>query len=311
MARLLAQAEHADEQEDQRWGKGHPADPLPAELARAQSRLERLRQAKAELEREAQQRLEAARQKYTPRKRGRPTKAEAAANADQDPQERSKASNQYRRALQNAAEPTRQYNFVDPDSRVMKDNARKCFVQAYNAQAAADTYAQVIVAAEVTQQTNDKEQLLPMVQSVCATAGGPPQTITADAGYWDTTSLCDPALMFMQVLVPPDSDPEPADKPLPSHAPQTDLAARMRETLRSEAGRTLYGLRKSTVEPVFGQIKETRRIRRFSLRGLKKVSCEWKLICATHNLLKLFRCRIGLAGQTVRHLVPAGAPALA
>jgi transposase len=113
VARLLAEAEHADEQEDQRWGKGQPANPLPAELARAQSRLERLRQAKAELERESRQQLDAARQNYTPRKRGRPRKEDAAAQPGQDPEERKKARNQFRRAQRNAEEPTRQYNFVD------------------------------------------------------------------------------------------------------------------------------------------------------------------------------------------------------
>jgi transposase len=311
VARLLTEAQHIDEQEDQRWGQGQPADPLPSELARAQSRLERLRQAKAELEREAQQQLEAAGQNYSPRKRGRPRKEEAASQPGQNPEERQKARNQFRRAMRNAEEPTRQYNFVDPDSRVMRDNGRKCFVQAYNAQVAADTHAQVIVAAEVTQQTTDRKQLLPMVEAVLQTAGNAPQTVTADAGYWDTTSLSDPALAGIQVLVPPDSDPEPGDAPLPPHAPQTAVAVRMRETLTSETGSALYGLRKATVEPVFGQIKEARHIRRFSLRGLTMVAGEWKLICATHNLLKLFRHRIGLAAETARHLASVEVPAFA
>jgi hypothetical protein len=309
VARLLAEAERVDEQEDQRWGTGQPADPWPAELAHAQSRLERLRQAKAELEREAQEQLEAARQNYTPHKRGRPRKQEAAPQPNQDPQERQKARNQFRRAMHNAERPTRQYNFVDPDSRVMKDNARKCFAQAYNAQVAADTHAQVIVAAEVTQQTTDRKQLLPMVESVRQTGGGTPQTVTADAGYWDTTSLSDPTLVGIQVLVPPDSDSEAGDEPLPPHAPQTPAAVRMREILHSETGRTLYAARKATVEPVFGQIKEARQIRRFRLRSLKRVAGEWKLICATHNLLKLFRHRIRTAAQAAQQ--PSPAPAFA
>lgn len=292
--RLLAEAQRTDEEEDQRWGKGQPADPLPTELAHAQSRLERLRQAKAELEREAQQELEAAAQNHQPRKHGRPTKEEAANHPPQDPQQRQKASNQLRRAKSRAAKPSRQYNFVDPDSRVMKDNARKCFVQAYNAQIAADSHAQVIVAAELTQQTTDRRQLLPMVQAVCQATGGAPGTITADAGYWDTTSLRDPSLATIQVLVSPDSQPQPPGAPLPPNAPHNDDAMHMRERLASETGKALYAKRKATVEPVFGQIKEARGIRRFRLRSLKKVTCEWKLICATHNLLKLFRHRIAL-----------------
>lgn len=128
--RLLAAAEHTDQQEDRQWGQGQPADPLPAELARAQSRLERIRRAKAELEQEAHQEWEAAQQNFTPGKPGRPRKDAAA--QPEDPQPRQSAKLRFRRARKNAAHPTRQYNFVDPDSRVMRDNARKCFVQAYN-----------------------------------------------------------------------------------------------------------------------------------------------------------------------------------
>lgn len=298
--RLLAEAQRSDEEEDQRWGKGQPADPLPPELANAQSRLERLRQAKAELEREAQQELAAAREQHPARKQGRPTKAEAAKHPPQDPQERQKRRERLRRARRRAAEPTRQYNFVDPDSRVMKDNARKCFVQAYNAQIAADAHAQVIVAAELTQQTCDRQQLLPMVQAVQQATGATPETVTADAGYWDTLSLRDPGLQGIQVLVAPDSKPQPPGGPLPASAPHNTEASRMREQLTSDAGKVLYAARKATVEPVFGQIKEARNIRRFRFRGLRKAACEWKLICATHNLLKLFRHRIGL----VPHCAP-------
>ena len=289
--RLLAEAQRTDREEDQRWGKGQPADPLPTELAHAQSRLERLRQAKAELQREAQQALEAAVQDHQPRKHGRPTKEEAANRPPEDPQQRQRARERLRRAKSRAAEPSRQYNFVDPDSRVMKDNARKCFVQAYNAQIAADAHAQVIVAAEVTQQTTDRQQLLPMVQAVRGATGSAPEAVTADAGYWDTTSLRDPVLEGMQVLVPPDSQPQLPGGALPPSAPRNDDAMQMRKRLASEAGKALYAKRKATVEPVFGQIKEARNIRRFRLRSLKKVACEWKFICATHNLLKLFRYR--------------------
>ncbi len=290
--RLLAEAQKTDQEEDQLWGKGQPADPLPPELANAQSRLQRIRQAKRELEQEAQQKLDAIKQKVTPRKRGRPTKEEAAA-PQQDTTERERAKKQLQRAVKNAAHPTRQYNFVDPDSRVMKDMARKCFVQAYNAQAAADSHAQVIVAAEVTQDVVDRHQLLPMVKAVKTATGATPNTVTADAGYWDTLSLREEALAGIQVLVAPDANPQSSDLPEPANAPQSEEARLMRERLVSEVGKALYAMRKSVIEPVFGQIKEIRNIRRFRLRGLKKVAAEWKLICATHNLLKLYRHRIG------------------
>src|SRR5579859_7594182 len=143
VARLLVEAENTDQQEDERFGKGQAGDPLPEELAHAQKRLERIRQAKAELEKEAQQDLEAA-GGNAPRKRGRPRKGEHGGQPPLDPRQRDKVKKRRRRAQQNAEQPTRQYNFVDPDSRVMRDNARKCFVQAYNAQIAVDTHQQVM-----------------------------------------------------------------------------------------------------------------------------------------------------------------------
>jgi transposase len=151
--RLLAEAQRTDEQEDQRFGQGQAADSLPEELAHAQSRLERIREAKAELEREAKQQLQAAAENHIPAKRGRPRKQDQAGKPSPNLQLRARERNRLRRAKQNAAQHARQYNFVDPDSRVMKDNARKCFVQAYNAQAAVDALAQVIVAAELTQRS--------------------------------------------------------------------------------------------------------------------------------------------------------------
>jgi len=289
--RLLAEAQRADQEEDQRHGKGQPADPLPPELAHAESRLERLRQAKAELEREAQQRLEELQRIAPSRKRGRPTKGTSP--PPENARRRENARKQLQRAKRKAAAPRRQYNFVDPDSRVMQDNARKCFVQAYNAQVAADSHAQVIVAAELTQQTNDRQQLVPMAQAIRAVTGAVPESLLADAGYWDTESLHHSALEGIEVFVAPDSQPQPPGAPLSANAPKNAAALRMREVLASESGRARYRLRKAVVEPVFGQIKEVRGIRRFRLRGLERVSGEWKLICATHNLLKLFRNRKG------------------
>ena len=293
--RLLAEARQADEEEDQRFGKGKAADPLPDELAHAQSRLERIRKAKQELEKEAQEQLQTVLENRTPPGKGGRPRKDRADQAPGTPPSRDKAKKRLRRAKRNAAEPRRQYNFVDPDSRVMKDNGRKCFVQAYNAQIAVDGHAQVIVAADLTQQPIDREQLVPMVQNVCSTTQRKPETITADAGYWDTESLRHCALDGIQALVAPDSKPRPPGAPLPCSAARTAEAVRMRELLVSETGKALYATRKATVEPVFGQIKEVRGIRRLRLRGLAQAKCEWKIVCATHNLLKLFRHRTALA----------------
>jgi len=287
---LLAQAQKTDQEEDQRYGAGRSADSLPAELAQAQGRWEKIRQAKAALEREAQEELAALEKISPPQKRGRPHKTDPQSPIA-DPQLRQRTKKQMQRARKRAASPSRQYNFVDPDSRVMKDSARKSFVQAYNAQAAVDSHQQVIVAAELTQEVNDSHQLIPMAQAVEQAAGKKAETITADAGYWDTIALRDPAVQGIEMLVAPDRQLRPADQPAPRGVADNEEGRQMRERLATEAGRAKYGMRKTTVEPVFGQIKEARGIRRFRLRGLRLVSGEWKLICATHNLLKLYRHR--------------------
>jgi transposase len=308
--RLLKQAQQTDQEEDQPLGISQPADALPEELANAQTRLLRLQQAKMELEQEAKEQLQSL-SALPLRNRGRPRKEEQASQPPKDRSQREKEKKQRRRARENAAAPGRQYNFVDPDSRVMRDNGQKCFVQAYNVQIAVDAHAQVIVAAELTQQVIDRQQLLPLIKSVCSTAQATPETITADAGYWDTASLLDPSLKGIQVLVSPDSSPQPPGAQLPPSAPRNEEAVRMREVLASEEGKARYALRKSTVEPVFGQIKEARGIRRFRLRGLFKVTSEWKFICATHNLLKLFHHRTAVASaQIILSIIHAAFAAL-
>ena len=299
VAELLKKAQQTDEEEERRCGPGQLADTVPEELAHAESRLKRIRQAKAELEQEAKQQLQAIEQQHQPRKPGRPRKQEQPAQSPPDAKQRNKNRHRYKRAQQRAKHPTRQYNFVDPDSRVMKDIGTKSFVQAYNAQAAVDSHAQVIVAAEVTQEVIDRQQLVPMVQSVCTTTGKRPEMVTADAGYWDTDSLHQEILRGIEVLVPPDSTyAAPDSTALPQNAPRNEEATRMREVLGSAEGKAKYGARKITVEPVFGQIKEVRGIRRFRLRGIVPVRAEWKLICGTHNLLKLFRHRMGTVHRT-------------
>ena len=302
IADLLAAAEQTDTQEDQRYGPGQPADPLPPDLATAQSRLEKIRQAIAALEQEAREHLEelerqAQAQKQAAASKDAPAVPEAPADqakpsAANRSRQRDKAKKQLKRARQNADSPARQYNFVDPDSRVMPDSRhKKSFVQAYNAQVAADSHAQVIVAAAVTQQVNDKQQLVPMIQAVKGNTGRNPDVATADCGYWGTDSLLDSALEGIEILVPPDAQPPPPGGSLPASAPNNAEAQQMRAVLATDAGRKKYGLRKTIIEPVFGQIKEGRNIRRFRMRGLELVSCEWTFICTTHNLLKLHKHR--------------------
>jgi hypothetical protein len=174
----------------------------------------------------------------------------------------------------------------------MPDGANKgSFVQGYNVQAAVDATAQVIVAAEVTQETTDHRQLLPMLDQVEKNLGRKPQAASADAGYWSEANATDDRVAEIDLHIATGRDkheptPATASGPPPDHQATAKVA--MRHKLRTEAGHAIYKMRKAIVEPVFGQIKEQRGFRRFSLRGLNNVRCEWKLVCLASNLRKLF-----------------------
>jgi transposase len=272
--RWLEEAEQVDAEEDERYGKGQSPSDLPADMATAEQRLKKIREAKAQLEQEARKRAEAAAQERT--SNGGKHKNEA-------------AKKRYKRAHQPLAKANPQYNWTDPDSKIMRDAATGGWVQAYNAQAAVDE-SQIIIAAEISNAPADRAQLVPMVHAVQTALGHMPGTLLADAGYFSTEALEDPVLRDVQMLMSPDGGgPRSRRSPAPANAAKHPQAQRMRQRLGSEPGRALYAKRKTLVEPVFGQIKEARHIRRFLLRGLNAVRAEWRLICATHNLLKLFR----------------------
>jgi hypothetical protein len=192
-------------------------------------------------------------------------------------------------------EPTAQRNFTDPESRITPHGGRKgSFVLAYNAQIAVDSAQQIIVAAEITQESNDKQQLALILARVAQNMGAKPQAATADTGYFSESQVTDERVNGIELYVAmgkqkhgqdqPSGVIEPGDLSMPSG--ETDSAKeRMKQRLKTEAGQALYKTRKAIVEPVFGQIKAARRIRNFLLRGVAKAGAEWKLICATHNLV--------------------------
>lgn len=187
-----------------------------------------------------------------------------------------------------------QRNFTDPESRIMPDGAHKgSFVQGYNAQIAVDSEAQIIVAAEVTQETNDKQQLVPMLEQVEQNTGQKPEAASADAGYWNPEQVGDERVQGTELYVATGRPKHGEESERACESAQTaekdSRLEQMKQKLKTEAGRAIYRMRKAIVEPVFGQIKERRGFRRFVLRGVGKVRCEWKLICLTHNLGKLFR----------------------
>jgi transposase len=275
VAELLKKAEAVDEEEDQRYGKDTRGDELPKELAFRESRLKKIREARAALEAEA--RLEAEK---------RPEKGEAVVPRDKA-----------------------QRNFTDPDSHIMPAPGGKHFIQAYNAQAAVDSANQVIVAAEVTNKPTDRGQAEPMMEVVKVNTGQLPCQMSADAGYFSSDAVKNLTARGIDVYMPPDKighrftlPPAPRGR-IPKCL---SIADRMRRKLRTKKGKERYGLRKELPEPVFGQIKQVRGFDQFLLRGSDKVSSEWKVICTGHNLLKLFRvCGRGLFGQEVLAVAPA------
>jgi transposase len=280
VAEILRKAAEADQQEDQLFGDAR-RDELPAELASKAGRLARLRQAKALLEAEAAARQRRYEQRVAAlaaaaRARGKPPKARV------KPRRRDEAPN-----------PKRVANVTDPDSRLV--HTRKGSLQGYNAQAIT-TCEQVVVAAELTQQANDLNQLQPMLEATAATlaaAGIPerPGTLLADCGYWTIANLTE-IEGAPELLIPPAKhgrQGKPRKDGRPSESKSDGLRGAITAKLQSERGKASYGLRKQTVEPVFGQVKDVRGARRFQRRGLRACQAEWKLLCGTHNLLKLWR----------------------
>jgi transposase len=280
VAEILRQAAEADQAEDRQHGPTRGYE-LPAELTSPTGRLARLQQAKARLEADATQRQ----QRY----QQRVDALAAAAHAKGKPP---RAPIKPRRRDE-APKPQATANVTDPDSRLV--HARSGWVQGYNAQAVT-TCQQVIVAAELTQHTSDLQQLRPMLAATTATliAAGiqaRPGTLLADCGYWSIANLTEipdtPAL-----LIPParhGRQDRPRKDGKPSASRSDGLRAAMTAKLDSADGKALYALRRQTIEPVFGQIKDVRGARRFLRRGLAACEAEWKLLCGTHNLLKLWR----------------------
>src|SRR5271157_4222265 len=261
---LLARAEAADAEEDERYGKERAGDELPEELQRRETRLKRIREAKRALEERAR--------------------------------EKAKKESQQGQAVEEARPKAKdQYNFTDPESRIMPSSSEG-FVQAYNAQIVVEPELQLIVGQAVTQAGNDKEQVAPMMAAVETQAGQRPEAVIADSGYCSEKNLEDLASeqqpeRRIEAFIATERQKHGerrvcARGPLPKGATRVE---RMKRKLLRKAGAAIYAARKGIVEPVFGQIKQARGFRRFSLRGFEKVQAEWALVCATHNILKMYR----------------------
>jgi len=270
---LLKGAEGVDKEEDKKYGKGKKDWDLPDELQRRETRVAKIKEAMNALEEEAK-REASEKQEATETK----IKKKPAPAGDCSPTVPSDKA---------------QRNFTDPDSRIMKVTSTNSFEQCYNGQAIVDDSFQVIVAANLSQNANDSEEVEPILDILEENLGRIPHgtAITTDAGYFSETNL----MLFEDALL----DPFMATKkmkhgevlPPVRGRPPNDMTPRERmiRKLSTKRGQEIYSKRKSTVEPVFGQIKQARGLRQFSLRGYQNVSAEWQMWCLSHNLLKLYR----------------------
>jgi hypothetical protein len=269
---------------------------IPDEIARRRDRVEKLQAARAVIEERARQRAAQERPAYEAKKTDRDTRRgrgqRVGGREPQPPRE--------------TPEPKEQFNFTDPDSRIMKAGNGDHFEQAYNAQAAVETDSRLIVAARVTDAPNDKQQLVPTVRAVPAGVVEGVGAVLVDNGFFSaeavqtveqdggpTVYAAVEKTSHHRTVADLEQKLEPAPPAPP--APDADLVARMRYRLQTRAGRALYRLRQQTVEPVFGIIKEALGFRRFSLRGLAAVELEWTLVCLAYNLRRLHRLEEAVA----------------
>ncbi len=281
---LITRAETADGKE-----ANEPLD-IPAELARREKRIESLKHARQIIEAQAREMAAAKR----PEHEAKVTARQALRDAGKRPR------GPEPKAPSEVPEPKTQYNFTDPESRIMKAGNGKHFEQAYNAQAAVDE-AMLIVGQRVSVAPNDKQELAATVAAISPVVIAEVKTVLADSGFYSEAMVQaveqkrDGISRGLTVYAAVDKQthhkrvadllPQPEPPPLPENASAKE---KMAHRMKTQAGKTLYKLRKQTVEPVFGIIKEVLGFRRFLLRGREKVSLEWLLVCVSYNFKRLF-----------------------
>ena len=270
--RWLSAAEAADAEEDKAFGANKSGEELPDWVADKKKRAEKIRAAKAELEAEAQ------------------AAAAAKAKAQEKAEERRQAEGRKKPGRPAAPpsdkpDPKAQKNFTDPESRILK--TKDGFIQGYNAQAAVDATAQVIVAHGLDAKQSDQHQLAPMADAIHANLGKKPAQMSADAGYCSDANLA----AMEEREIDPYIAPGRAKHAGEGEGGGARVVA-MREKIKAGGHNSPYRLRKQLPEPVLGQIKQARGFRQFLLRGVEKVAAEWGLVCLAHNVLKLAQGRI-------------------
>ena len=338
---LLKKAEQTDKEEDKLYGKGSNLHTLPDEIKYQEKRLETIKKARKALEEEALQeqalKKQEIEQKELQKKESTNTDQKTSSsstsktnsaidslkNKDNPREEnktkskKSKGCNKRKKSRNTRCSdvnptksspgipsPKKQRNFTDPESRILMDSAHKTFIQGYNAQIVVEEKHQFIVASDITQETNDKKQVKPMMEELLKQLDEKPQKLLADAGYFSENNISylkekgiDPYVAPGRLKKQTDVDSKKKNKKTNTTTKtkvneqtkkQTEQEL-MRTKLKTPEGDSIYRRRKGMVEPVFGWIKSCRNISQFRLRGLKSVKGEWQLITLTHNLDRIYR----------------------
>lgn len=281
---LKAEVEHLLKISEQTDNKPDDDMDIPAELARREDRLREIAAAKTKIEERAKIKYDEAKNEYDEKV----AKREAQAKSGKKP--KGKAPKEPTAAIKSSD----QVNLTDDESRIMKMSGDG-FVQAYNAQAAVDIDTMLIISSSVTQDCNDKKQVEPMLEqiSVLPDELGKVDTLLADTGYFSAANVGYCINHAVTPLIAMNREQHNLNlmerfaedaMELPEAATSVEKLARR---LKTKAGRALYALRKSTVEPVFGIIKNVMKFRQFSMRGLEKVSGEWAIVSIAWNLKRL------------------------
>jgi transposase len=276
--RLMEEADRIDELEDKAEAEGKGGYWLPEELATKEKRLAVIQKAKAELEAEAKEKVE-----KEQRKREKKAKEDG------------REYKRRKKAEEAKPKGKGQKNFTDPESRIMKDS-NKAYIQGYNAQASVDAKTQIIVACEVSNNASDSEELPGQIRQVKENTGRRPREASADAGYYSEENLKILEEEGIEAFIPAEKirhrewreEKAPRGR-IPEGATQRYL---MWRKLRTKRGRERYRLRQTSVEPVFGYMKEQMGLRRFLLRGLEKVRSIWQFACGVHNMMKIYRAKM-------------------
>ena len=277
---MLQGAEQIDEEEDRLFGEDKRGDELPPGFQSQKERLQRIREAKEQLEKKQKQRYQKYQQNQEERKQkekesGKKLRGRKPYPVSKEPDTKLKA------------------NTTDPESRIMK--TRTGFIQGYNGQAMVDVDSQVIVAADLVQDENDKHQQRTLVEKLRYYLGRLPDKLTMDAGYWDEQELkqLDEEIdLYVATMKDWKEQKKLRDQPPPCGRIPKNMSYkdRMERKLLTKKGKQVYKTRGTSVEPSFGQI-QNRGLGKLLLRGLRKGKGEWLLMCLSHNLLKLWNAQ--------------------